>query len=106
MDSISAYLTERSFFPSAVAIASAQIVFSRARRPRKVEGEAESARVAFAESPLCEDELVASHQAQCFVQRGARARRENYIGESSGGDDRLDRRPAARDSAGDKIPNW
>jgi hypothetical protein len=74
-----------------VAIASAQMVFSGARRPGKVEGEPQAARMLFAESPLSEDELVAVDEAERLVEGSARSRRENYIGERAVSDDGLNR---------------
>jgi hypothetical protein len=49
----------------------------------------------FAESPLSEDEGVAVHEAQRFVECRAGARRENHICECAMGSDRLDRPTAA-----------
>ena len=85
-----------SFFPSACAIASAQIVFP-VPRPREVEDESESRRVALAEPPAAEDQAVVADLAERLVQRVARGGRQDDVVERSLGDDRLDR-AAAREA--------
>src|SRR5205085_1301942 len=77
--------------------------FACAWRPGKVEGEAESAGVTLAQSPLCEDQLVTAHETQRFIERGAREWRKNYVSKGAVRVDRLDCATTATDFANDEI---
>jgi hypothetical protein len=71
-------------------MASAQIVFPVPGGPGEVERQPEPGGVALAEPPVPEDEGVVAHLVERLVERAARRRREDHVGEGAHRGDRLD----------------